>query len=321
MIKFFAGLRMVLALDYNKVVLGEVILDLVENKYLPSLRRKLDKARDESERERLQELIDLWEPYGDRKTSQGADWNKMAAAQVTNATKKWGLGNSDAEELAADVAGLFFIQPATRKNLENFDPEKGPERLGREWRGTVYRQVMDRIMKKFAEKRGGGMTRIEPDNGFDPIEYVESNVMHEIDKDVLTKIRRQMEKYVRKTLGRDDVAQAVFARWLAVATEKGPEYLRRKMVKEVYEPVSAQLADRGKNVNVGGLSSRWKKIKQAIVDFFEEEKGIILTDKAKRSLKVSCVADVSEEGLVGVVASNVYRARFAEWMLSVMRRG
>ena len=96
--RFFRGLRLVLALDPGRVALGEVVIDAIENEYIPELEKKLEREPDEGKQAEIQELMGVWSDYANRNSSQGRSWNVEGVKVLSNMGNKWGLSESEKEK-------------------------------------------------------------------------------------------------------------------------------------------------------------------------------------------------------------------------------
>lgn len=287
--RFFRGLRLVLALESKNVVVGEVVLDIIENEYLPALQDALLRTQDESESRELQDLFGVWEQYGDRR-SKGSIWNEKATQIISAVGNKFRMSESQKEDMAGDAAALFYTRPKGRKALLAYDYMKGPEGLMKLFNTIVTRMAMD-IARKAAKRHE---TEIEqPERIMDVSET-------DLTRAEIKETKREMAKWVMNKLPSKS-SKLLFRMWQKIAEKRGPEKVN--FDKDII-PEWTELTDRSN----AAAYREWKKIKQLIVDYLRDVEGLELGPRALRKLKVA-----------DRVASTFWRRRWASWMLEILR--
>jgi len=306
--RFFRGLRLVLALDPSRVAIGEVVVDAIENEYLPELVDQLEREPDEGRRARIQNLIDVWSGYANRSSQQGRSWNVEGVKVISNVGNKVGKTESQKEELAQAVTVRFYTRPKLRGFIERYDPARGPIGLMRQFKKVVGQEALSLVRLERGEQ-------VDPETGERsfrrktvPLETEEGgliDVLHDTRETELTRremkeTKRDMAKWVEKRLSAKP-AKVLFRMWHDIAEERGPDKVN--FSKDIY-PSWHEVT--GKKSSL--MDKYWKKIKRLIVEYFLEEEGWDLGPRTKKNLKIS-----------QRVASSFWRPRFASWMLEVAR--
>lgn len=306
--RFFRGLRLVLALDPNKVAIGEVVVDAIEKEYLPQLVDQFEREPDEGRRAEIQNLIDLWSDYANRMAPQGRSWNSEATKVIVNVGNKVGKSEAQKEELAQAVAVRFYTRPKLKRFIENYDPARGPIGLMKAFKRAVGQEALHLVRLERGE-------RVDPETGERtftrktvPLQTDEGGLIEtlgdpretELTRREIKETRREMAKWVRRRLTAEP-ARVLFDMWQKTAEDKGPDNVN--FSRDIYP---AWNEETGKSSSL--MDKYWKKIKGLIVEYLEEEEGIRLGPRTLKKLKVS-----------QRVARGFWRRRFATWMLEVVR--
>jgi hypothetical protein len=301
MLRFFAGLRKILSIDYKRIVLGEIARDVINSVYIPRLEKKLKRA-DAGEREKLEELIKLYKKYGDRNTSDSRLYDNIAAKVVFSVAKSKGLSSDDAEQFAQDMANDFYTKNKI-KDFDKFREEDGPLAFAKFWQAVISNQVKH-AMRSYLNQQQGLVKKDRPSQDEfgserSPVDTLAAPVAEtDLDRKWMKTIYRDLLKYVRNyAKGRPTVVADTFEAWADAVKRKGdPDKVH--MTKEIFNP----LMDKKGHAR-GSISVAWKELKNAMVRFLEGEE-IYLTDRAKKKLK-----------LADSLAYDMFRRRLANWVL------
>lgn len=293
--RFFKGLRLIIALDPNKVALGEVVLDIIQREVLPKLNTDKKRAKSDKEKESIQEEIDEWEIWGDRRTPEGRSWNTEAAKIVGSIGKTLFLTESQKEDVAQDIVSSFYGRD--QKLLKKLALSTGgPEGMMSFFKRMIIDKTRDivRAMRK---------TNIQKDRLIVPLETDErdlKDVLHKTETDLtkeeLQSMRKDMKKWVKPKLSKQ--GRILFDMWWKEAEKVGPEKVNFSKIRPIWI----------KRSGATNLSDNWIRIKKQMAKYLKEVEGLDLSPRAKRKLKIS-----------EVIATNFIRRRFATWMLEIAR--
>ena len=308
--KFLRGLRLILAIDVNRTAIAEPIFDAIQNIYIPKLQAAMNKA-DERDRDKYLDMIDEWKDYGNRRSSKGRQWAELAVNSIVSKIKwKFGLSESQTEDLIQDVAGRFYTRPKFRRFIDNFNPTKNPERLLKKFQKAVWQEALTllRNQRKVEEKKTEDYYRMR-DKAV-PIETEEGGVVknfaiedYDFTRGQINETLREMFKWTRRKLRKDE-QKALFDRWLKLAMDKGPDGVN--FTRDIYPEWTEEF---GKSTSLG--DRYWKDIKKLFIKYLRDEEGFDVGPRTLRNLKLSHSVALRYEGIV--------RKRFASWMLEVVR--
>jgi len=302
MLNFFTGLREVLARTQRtmlaNIVLGAVVRDAIRTIFIPRLENKLKRATG-SEREQIEELIELYEEYGDERSGKGRMYDAIAVKTVMDVAKGKGLSMDYAEQLAQDMVGEFYADGL--KAFNKFKEESGPLALGKYWKATVS-NMTKYMAREFVRQQQTLLNKQESlvdseGNERGPLESLEAPLEEsDIDRKWLNSVYKDLVYSVRQYAKKKEVLSDVFETWLNAVNRKGsPDKVN--VLKDVANP----LMDKGyKQMTV---YDNWKKIQREMVKFLENE-DIYLTDRAKKKLKIA-----------ESVAYEMFRRRLSRWVL------
>jgi hypothetical protein len=318
MMRFFAALRTILALDKASRGIAAIAAQVVKDELIPRLQEELKKARSDRDRARITALISDYEKYVSPGTPEYRDLENTAEAAVVSEVKLFGLSEDFEDEATSMVVYDFFV-PAreggkdVRKSLAEFSVERNQRAydytrwFSRVLKMRVHWRLRELIRKNPAEfKKQEDMTEDESMNpldrlsapGLTPSQEVEEYELGNQEVQML-QIKKQMGDYVKKH-SRDDTMRALYDSWIQTIERRGPAL---NLKRDVY-PALAQTY----NISDSGLNERFMDIKRLIERFFREELGVRLTDALKKKLHI---------GTVEVLTFECFRRKFAAWMLGV----
>lgn len=312
-LRFFNGIRLMLAAEYSQIVLGEVMVDAIKNIYLPELEGRLAGEDDPRKAGRLEKLIEQWTEYSEG--GRRNEWAKTAIAKIRDITKRFKGGPQDIADIAQNFAGNFYTKDNWRRWLtDRVDPEKGPGRAKAEWTKLINNNAMsywrdrDVAEKRKAEPRRPG----EPD----PVEQVPGKAfeveLSDLDRGVLNLVKKDLVSYVRRN-ARDDISRELFRLWFEAAKDKGAHNIKPE--KDMYPHV-----DVGRSAAWG----RWKEVRRLIPEFFAQKKifdkyGISLTQRAQRQMGLGRMSSRTAT-IADSLAGEEYFKQLASWVLGPYRR-
>jgi hypothetical protein len=300
--KFFTGLRRMLALDANRISVGEVMLQFVQESIVEPLEQQIVEEDDEARRRELERELSVWEKYARRGTAQGRSWANKAAAIIANTGIRFGLGEEDQEEIAS-----YVTQKLWQKHdiFEKFEKQGGgdPKALVKLFSFIVGGHAREYAKKLFRERAKGPSVSLDEDVGDDEAsigDLVEDDRQTELDRYFLQDIQRDLVQYVLKRLGGDENAKKLFQAWMIMAEKHGPQNVKmRSQVFPVYSEVTGQ--------SQPAMYKSWTKVRKLIVKYLEDEEGLSLSPNQMKRLKMSSV----EYRLI--------RRRLASWILRPMK--
>jgi hypothetical protein len=201
---FFRGLRLILALDQDKVMLREVLVDVIERGKIPELQTKKAREPDEGKKEELQKEIDIWKTYADRNSSQSRSWANDLTAQIGAIGNSYGFSESNKEEMAQDIVGKFYLRPNLRNKL--IKSEGGPTGLLKLFKTIVRGEAKNFHRKLRSEQRTDGVKGLRPtdvalhDDGGVLIRDVADRAESELDRQMIREVKRDMSKWVNSKI-------------------------------------------------------------------------------------------------------------------------
>ena len=325
---FFASLRSMLAyVDLEKMNLGSIVHDLIQDEFIPRLRKRLRTVKTDNDKERIQSLISEYEKYSDPKTQESKIFGKMAANNVRNLSQRARLSDEEMEDLTQNLAVDFFLslekQEVLRKKRQDevvpkrqkgkpqgknlkevmlgFDEMGGPLALNNLWGHvtTLRTQYRIREVQRLYKEKVFEMEKGEEGEERDPISQVPAPSM--VDESYVRQVMSDMISSIHKKV-KDPEMSGMFDLWLDVAQDKGAN--RVDMKNDVYKV----LEDKGYDASPRTMERWWLELKRMIVDFFDKELEGDVSFQVRKLLHVSSAE---------VVAYVEFRRRFAAWMLRI----
>ena len=325
MIRIFAYIRRVLALDKAARGIAAIAAEIVKDELIPRLNAAAKEATNEREKAKLEAMAAEYEMYTKKGTSEYRDLENTAEAAIVSEVRLFGLSEDFEDEATSMVVQDFYV-PATsggkdlRRSLSDFPVERTS-------RAFEFTKFFSRVVKMRAHWRLREEIRKNPgeyekhqdleehpgssvmdrlrSRSISPVEDVERREESEGmddsgDQDAqVARIQKQMADFVKKH-AKDDVTKALYDAWIRTVELHGPAV---NLNRDVY-PALAQTY----GVSQSGLNERFMAIKRLIERFFREELGVRMTDALKRKLHI---------GAVEVLTFECFRRRFAAWMLCV----
>lgn len=215
--------RHVLAIDYNNIVLGYVILDVIENTYLPKLNTKLQRLREEdiSDRAKVEQAIALWEKEAkDIKASNKNAWSAKPARAIEGIAAGFGIKDDNTvEEIIQNLVGnLYSTDRSSMNMLQNYDPEKGVSQIQGAWTSRLKDRAKNLIKKMFRDNpetniRDQATPSSEEGDPIDPIDKLTGDAP--VSERELDTFIKQMGQYVLRDskIKNSDYLTAIYNTW------------------------------------------------------------------------------------------------------------
>lgn len=301
--RIFSSLRRVLALDPKRHTLGEIAIRVINENILPEMEARIESEPDLGKRAKLEQMLDLWESYGDRRTPEGRSFTEEAMKIIVSIARKGRLTNTETEDLASDIVLSFYAENRTSmiRDLENFDYMKGVQKFVNMWKNKVRNGAYDELKKVIRRKQH--MTGMPTDDEGKTMDVGDEGMSEKELRQMsrgMGEIFKEMGKYVRKKLG--DSAELLFNLYEQVALDKGG-FDRVNIMRDVFPAW---------NESTGLASSTkdryMKQIKMLQLKYLEDVEEFEIDRKTKKKLN-----------LVARVAGKFWRPRFATWMLELYR--
>lgn len=297
--RFFKGLRLMLALDPRRIAIGEVVIDVIQENFIPDLKERIGREADDEKREELELQLEEWERYGNRRTPEGFSWNEEGAKIIKSVANKFRLSDSQAEELALDVTSRFYTREKFSNFLLKYNYDKGPDGLMKLFKKGIGQEAITQMRKKVKELKQLSLDSHAPHD--DREMYDQKGTLDvAFDRYLIKDTKKHMAQWVSREL-KAKPAKLLFKQWLEKAEREGPDNVSQRDLYETW----------GKDTGLSdsSMDNYWKEVKRKIVEFLEEEEGVNIGRGIKKKLKLS-----SEE-----IANKFIRRRLASWVLELYR--
>lgn len=305
MIRLFACIRRMIALDSASRILGAVAHDAIRKYMIPQVKKALRSAKTDSEQARLTELLAEYEKYSDPRTQESKLFGEIAERVIQGAVRQYNLQPSEEDELASQVAFEFYspLREGSKPMmyaLSKHRVDEGPVGLSKYF-SHIVRMRADHLLKKTMRRYDMAQFqhRSEEPDAEGPLEREHApGASPSYSESDYAAIRKDMVDYVTRN-ARDKITSALFIEWMRNNAKKGADHVNMK--QDVYAPLMHMY-----DVSNSGLNQRFMEIKRLIESFFNKELGIRLTDALRKKLHI---------GSVDALAFEEFRHRFAAWML------
>ena len=322
--KFFAGLRrMFLAYKpYRDIVLGNIALQVIDDVFIPKLQDRFEKENDEGKKQKLMELIALWQKFGSR-GDQAKDWNAIAGRTMNYVGRAFGRADTMAEELAQDVAGNFYTVPSNMASLERFDPEQGPLAFLKLWKTILANQAKN-ILRTFSHQPGvtdseewlgkKKPSTDEEDGAEDPLglAYLESHYQTQEDAEAFEDLLEEMHDSVKSALTSDKISSRIFQQFWKLAQDRSPDTINVK--REIYAPIQEEFAAQGIEVGNSTMEFKWRTVQREMLKFYEHTFHKPIPFNMRKKLKL-IRASIAER-----IAYDEFKVSVARWLLAGIYR-
>ncbi len=298
-----AGLMRLLArLDPHDVVLGQVVIDAIENRILPKLHKEMEQEQDAGKREELQQTIALWEKYGDPNTVEGRSWNEDAADVVGGVTRLKGGNDDEAEDLASQLAAMFYTEPRLRTMFDRYDIKTGPKGLMGMWKKTLHDEATSYWRTYWRHDKGFESIDAPSEEGHGLHETI-PDVRSTSDEDFLPAALERVFAFVEQHLtgATQKTDRQLLRLWSEQAIDKGPDHVN--MSKDIFPSWHEATG-----LSQTSMDDAWNKIKKLLRKGLEELEGITLNNAQARKLH-----------LADSVASEFIEQQMARWIMSRVR--
>jgi hypothetical protein len=299
MFSIFAALRRLFAGPRNS--LGYIALDAIRNNIMPRLSGKMKEAGNPAEKEKIQEMIDLWKHWSNESHADSRKWDDIAANTARAFASKYHFSSQDEEDIIQEAALRISSRDSLGKVFNEFDPMTGPQGFMNWWKTVLY-NAMYTVSRDFE--------RHQPEHFFGeradvPIENV-STSGGGLDSNALQEIRMDLDRHIERKFHADDTALMVYKAWMDEAEEKGAEGIvfSRHVLKKVEDALKKKKMTHGKST----INNAWLRVQKAIKDFFRGEEAMELSAQTNPR-------QASNLKLADRLAYMEYRRRLAAWVL------
>jgi len=314
--RFFSSLRRVIALQTNRVALGQVAVDFIKRLYIPELERLIAEEDNPADQEDMEKALRLWERSSS--SSGEKEWNNLAAMVVSSVVEgMWSRSADVAEDVAQQIAVDFYSAPRLTAMFDKFanigkgDVQvkegltQGPIALRKMWGRTVKLRALTimreraRKNEKFPREEGG---RLPSGDEVDILDTLESD-MDDLSAARLKKIKWDLERFVKGRLMGNKGARRTFDIWEELAEKKGADKINvsRDIVPRVMEEMGVKKS----------VVGEWaKEIRSLIHEFFQMGMARRIGSEERESLRIAA-------GSEGVVAFEAFGRMFCAWMLGL----
>lgn len=328
MMKFFAFVRKLFAVERTFQAVGQIAMDAINQYMIPQLNRKLreaKKSKDSDEVVRLTELIEDYAKYANPNASESAVFGEIAERVTTNYVNTWSGVPLDKEDLGQLLA-LGFYKPNVRrvKNeqgdyielpsftgktlmdyLKEFDAENGVTDFKNFWGLIAYKRVRymgrqieqknkDVFLKQVDTTEEGGTDGLDKfqSEGLNPSEQMQEEETQAQNRETMKRTRNYVKQHG------DEVHLAMFD-MISQLTESGSG--RIDMKHDVYIPLIKKMRLK---TNVIRMHDKMKQLQEMIRKSlrFDKSEG---SEALKQQVKIGSSQFIYAE----------YRRRFAAWVL------
>jgi hypothetical protein len=305
--------RHVLALDYNNIMLGAVVQDFIENTYIPKLKAKISRLRDEDtrEREKLERVLALWQ-----RELKNKEWNVKAAKKVKDVAAKFRITGDDFIQDAASDLVLNIYSGSDNKTLQdlrNFDPEDGPSKLMSFWLTAVWSRAHNHF-KALVRKDKTILERAEgskSDDGdvLDPLDKIKGDAPvseREIDA-LIRQMRTHVMSYSYKgnKIGDDPILSELANAWF-LAFDRKNDMSAVDIKRDVAPKVTKKFDIKYNTI----MKRKWPAVLDALADFFSKE-----FSGSKSYFKRMLKASEEEVSMQERLAEDFFIREMKAWMI------
>jgi len=326
--RFFASLRRFFARDMAKEVFTAVIADIIKTRILPKV-KKMEKRAKGAKKQKLTALRELYEKYGNERSSEARLFGQTGAEVLGNAMRRFDIPASDKPDLIQNIALAFYRDeplkievpdPSARggrkklrtistpfttsfkKVFDKFKVEDGPVAMNHFFGHILKKHFMwmlrdikkELLKPRLQQPMGGPEGESLTLQDVTPAPQGETELDREFMRDVFRDLRKYIHRKFNKPVMRD-----MFDTWLELAITEGAD--RVVMKKDVYPVIGEKYEIKEKWMHV-----MWMDIKRAMLSFFEEEMNMKVTDSVRKKLHLSSV---------DAITYGEFRRRLAVWVL------
>lgn len=320
MIRIFAAIRRMLALDKTARIIGALGSDFVKTYIIPRLNELAEKEKDPKEAERLRVLAEEYVPYTKQGTHEYVSLQNVSEAAIHSIATTRMLSFSEEEDLAQEVAQDFYMVRGEGTVIDQlkkiFKPEGARNKEAVTFtymfkhivddhartraRTIVDLRIKENVVNLERENEEGGSSGLENLPG--RMGDIPGDPLRGMNEDQMMKaIKPGMDKFLRARF-KNNMARDIYNEWWkAVSDEGGKKVVMKHDVYSKLLPVYGPKSEKS-------MTERWYEIKSDIRDYFHELWGRELT---RHELSVMGLQASS----VNIVAADEYVRRFAAWML------
>jgi len=303
---FFAGLRSMLSMDLDRMDLGSVARQFIQDEIIPKLQKKLDMASTDNQKERLENLIVAYGKCVDPRSQESKEFNSLAVTVIKSVVRQFGQEDRDLMEDMSQQLAMDFFKPLPggedelRDTLRRLNEEEGPYALKKIWMSAIDKRVKYHLRQIQRKEQERTVQLNKDDEGVEELNPLESVPGHaNINEDDVEQVIGDLSEYMHRRL-RNPKFVAMFDIWFDLVQEKGPSV---DMKRDVY-PV---LADKGFAGTYNAMMEQWKdNVAREAFNFLTKELGQKMAPQIKKILHLSSV---------DALAHVEFRRRMAAWVL------
>jgi len=312
--RFLAGLRRVLAYtDLERMNLGSMAHNAIQEEFIPRLKKRLEVATTDNEKDMLERLIAEYEKYSDPRTPEANIYNKTAANVVRTLARRSSMNDEDMEDLTQQIALDFFQSRQEKGSVElrdtikKFKEMQGPLALNSFWMRIIDLRTRFHIKMIQRHQQEKTLDPLKGDEGEERDSWSQVQAPSQVDESYVMQVIEDLKDFIHRKFVSSPEKKDLFDLWFESAQEKG--FDKVDMKHDVY----TALKDKGYGGSLtGSMPLWWNEVKRAIVQFFDRELEGTVSNQMRKMLKISSAE---------VVAYEVFRRRLAAWMLGGVLRG
>jgi len=324
--------RLILALSPNKIALGAVMEDIIDNEIIPQVKKLVNSADDEEDKSRLADLADELKKST---SSSGKMWNVLAAGQVEKAIP---VPHDDylAQQMAQDIALKFYSSQRVRefykewlenvvRGIERGKKEGTIDGLKKLWSTVITLQTKE-VFRKYMNTRYKGVPHDErgkeqsldheSEEGrsvYESIPSREQGTPRLDDEFILDALNTTYRTFTRKWKP-DDGRSIYFNLWMDNISKGKP--IERKILQddfaEAYEKQTGKSMRRDDGKWKSNMTIWSKEVRKEVSNFLKRKYDVgledkFVTEKIRKKMKKS-----SRSSMVGNVV--------LRWMLASLKK-
>jgi hypothetical protein len=301
MFNIFAALRRLFAGPRNS--LGYIALDAIRSNIMPRLSGKMKEVGNPAEKEKIQEMMDLWKHWSNESHADSRKWDDIAANTARAFAAKYHLSSQDEEDIIQETALRISSRDSLGKVFNEFDPMIGPHGFMNWWKTVLY-NAMYTVSRDFERHQPEHMLGERSDISVEDV----STSGGGLDSNALREIRKDLDSHIERKFHGDETALIVYNEWMDKADQIGAEGIvfSRHILKKVEEKLKKKKMTYGKST----INNAWIRVQKAIKDFFRGEEAMSISAQTKPRQSVA-----SNLKLADRLAYVEYRRRLAAWVL------
>lgn len=298
--RFLQSLREVLAFDKHDTAIGAIIVDIIDNIYLPAIKAEMDAEPDEGRKNDIYRTFKLWKQYGARGPKEDV-WTAEAVKSIIKAASRAGVrDDATLQDIASAIQDKIWMgrwEKLLRK-LQNYDYNKGPLDLLKFWKYSITQGTQSILVATRKQRDMQELPKSKETGEELPIEDVRSTLPGGVkDRDIMV-ILDDMADWIRSKTSGD--RELLFNMWEQEAKKKD-SWADVNWSRDIF-PSYNEITGKGNS----WMMAEVKKLKLLMVRYLQDNLDIPITKRTLENLK-----------LAERVAASYINPRFAAWMLEL----